>query len=243
MSYFFFQKERFKNLLIFVIFYQITSCSFYNIEDPNKKFVSNYKTQVAKINKERDLLSKQEKKEIRKSDPEYNRWRDPANIIGVAGTVSLQSAFIDTYKIKLPKPAEEFLPNAETFDSGKNSGQDLPEEVFKVSYSSENYPESYKRGGVSFDDIKIKNRDSFGVETALGEKNFTLVNRKVLQKNIDYVRASLKSEDKEVITILVGEQKEIRDKKRWNKNLGDNGEDGDQAKNIYGNKAESLIKY
>ena len=242
MSNFFFQKEFLKTSLALIVLFQISSCnSFTNIEDPNKKFISNYKNQVDKINQERSALLKQKEKEIRKSDPEYNRWRDPANIIGVAGTVSLQSAFVETYKIKLPKPAEEFSPNLETLSNGKNSGKDLPDEVFVVGYSTENYPDSYKRGGVSFDDIKIQNRDLFGVETALGEKNFTLVSRKAMQKNIDYVRASLKSEDKEVITILVSEQKEIKDKKRRNKNLEIN--DDKKVNNIYGNKYQSEIKY
>jgi len=217
MSNFFFKKKIFKTLLVLILT-QISSCArFYNFQDPNEKFVSNYKDEVKKINQERSLLSKPQEKEIRKTDPEYNRWRDSAYVIGVAGTSSLQSAFIDTYKIKPPKPPEESLPNIETFNSGKNSNAELPKDVFVVSYSNENYPDSYRNAGVSFDDIRIPARDAFGIETALGEKNFTLVDRKTLQKNIDYVRASLKSDDKEIITILVHEQKEIKSKKRLGK--------------------------
>ena len=245
MSNFFFQKAFFKITLALLIFCQLPSCSsFSNIEDPNKKFIHSYKDQVGKINRQRDLMSKQQEKEIRKTDPEYNRWRDSAYVIGVAGPVSLQSAFVDTYKIKLPKPAEEFLPNIETLASGKGSNQELPDDVFTVSYSTENYPKSYKGNGVSFDDIQIPAQDAFGVRTALGEKNFTLVDRKALQKNIDYVRTSLKDDDKEVIAILVSEQKEIKYQKRWNKKSQEiNDDDAKKAKNIYGIKEGTETQY
>ena len=69
---------------------------------------------------------------------QYN-WENAADIIGVAGPVQLDSAFIDTSLIVLPEPLEEFYPNLEVFERARADPR-LPSSMFKISYISKPYP-------------------------------------------------------------------------------------------------------
>lgn len=195
------------------ILFLLPSC-ISSAEDNNKKFTELYGKQVERINRQREELAYPKSKEAKKKDPEYNKWRDPGYVLGVEGTVGLQNAYVDTSKLKLPKPPEEFTPNMQTFTEGKNNTRVIPDDVFMVSYTSENYPDSYKKPGVNFDNIIIPAHDAFGIETDLGEKDYTQVGQIGLQRNIDYIRTHFSSEDKEVLRIFVKEQKEAKYKKR-----------------------------
>jgi hypothetical protein len=136
----------------------------------------------------------------------------------------------------------------QTFIEGKGSVREIPDTVFMVSYTNENYPDHYRHPGISFDNIKIPLRDAFGIETSLGEKNYTLVGQTGLQKNVDYINATFTSEDRAVVRQFVREQKDLKQKKRLgiidkkDGNKKDDEDDNDENKDENSDKKENSDK-
>lgn len=118
---------------------------------------------------------------------------------------------------KPPSIIKDFVVNPEKAKMEhflQQSEKNLPKDMFDIRYLTVNYPNSYLSPQVSFDDIEIPNHDFYGVESSLGEKNYTLVNNGLLQKNVDYINSTTEYDDREVRLILVREQKELdREKK------------------------------
>jgi hypothetical protein len=111
------------------------------------------------------------------------------------------------------KPSEVFLPDVRTFIEGINTTKILPEDMFQIRYISENRPSSYRTSKLSFDDIFIPSKDAFGVRTALGEKNYSLVGNRTLQNNIDFINKYRSPEDKEISLQLIREEKNAKREK------------------------------
>ena len=99
-----------------------------------------------------------------------------------------------------------------------NTRMQLPQDMFIISYNLYNFPASYGKVKLSFDDIIIPDIDIFGVKTRLGEKNYQLVDNKILQKNIDLINQLETKEDREISLELIKQEKKAR---RNNINKGD----------------------
>ena len=199
-------------VIIFLVFLFVISCSS-RINVANDEFRRQYGTEVDRINKEREAFEKEQKVPSYVKSKKTYGWNDPAVIIGVAGSYRYKSAYIDTSLLKLKPQAEQFLPDMNTLMQNRNYLR-LPENMFEIKYLAVNYPDYYGTPPVSFDDIVIPAKDTYGVETSLGEKNYVLINSKVLQNNVDEINNATKYDDKEVRLILVKEQKELDRKKR-----------------------------
>jgi hypothetical protein len=203
----------FKKILPLTI---LAVCSCYKTsEDVNKSFLKQYGSDVQKINTIREASAQQQANSDCNSSPsacvnKQNKWKDPAQIFGINNSNTAQSANIDTSKITLPKPAEEFTPDAKTLMQGQSA--QLPEDMFHISYNLYNFPESYGKPKISFDDINIPKQDAFGVRTELGEKNYQLIGNKTLQQDVDFTKQSISKEDNEISLELIKQEKQIRRK-------------------------------
>ncbi len=186
-----------------------TSCSN-TLEQNNKNFLNKYGSQVNRINSARERsASKQVIKAKNIQQVKQAPWKYPAKIMGIDGTYYVRSAFIDTDKLKLKANPQDFLPNFDTFMHGQNMKNMYPD-IFKASYETKNYPTSYKKDVISFDDIKIPKHDYFGIKSNLSEKQYDIIDHKILQENIDYVHDYLNMDNKEINLILLKEKEEIR---------------------------------
>jgi hypothetical protein len=199
----------FKIFLIVATIFLIGSCS-QKSENINEGFLNKYGGEVEKINNIRES-SNQAKTDIDCQSSFFgckeskNRWKDPSTMFGIENSGTAQSAAIDTTKIVMPKPPEEFTPNVETLTNGQ--GRQLPENMFHISYNLNNFPESYGRQKLSFDDINIPQQDAFGVRTELGEKNYQLIGNRTLQQDIDFTKQLISKDDLEISSELIKQEK------------------------------------
>lgn len=112
-----------------------------------------------------------------------------------------------------PQIQKDFLPNSEAL----RRLSPIPDDMFTIKYYSYNFPDSYGKPKLSFDDIQIPDQDAFGVTTELGEKNYQLIDDKTLQKDVDLVRNGKEKYDDEVSLSLIREEKEKKRKEYLDK--------------------------
>lgn len=176
-------------------------------DQSNSKFVNQYGGDVRNINSRRD---EQKVIEQKMADESSRSWKTTKEIFDIDNVDFFKSALVDTSQITLPKPSEEFTPNIDTYYRGKSLG--LPDDMFMVRYNPDNFPDSYGRPRLSFDDIKIPGRDYFGVSTDLGDKDYQLVGRRELQRDIDFSRSLRERDDNEISLELIRQEKEKKRK-------------------------------
>ncbi len=184
-------------------------------DEANANFLKQYGNNVNEINKKRDEANQIQANIDCQSSPngcekDKNKWKDSATIFGIENSNKIQNASIDTSKIVMPKPPEEFSPNVQTLL--ERQGAQLPENMFQISYNLYNFPDSYGKSRVSFDDINIPKSDAFGVKTELGEKNYQLIGNKTLQKDVDFTKQVNTQEDREISIELIRQEKQRRRK-------------------------------
>jgi len=226
-------RHLFKIFLILAIIFLISSCSQATSEDINNNFLKKYGGEVEKINNIRE--SSQQVQTVSDCQSSFfgceegkDRWKEPSTMFGIENSSTAQSATIDTSKITMPKPPEEFTPNIQTLTNGQ--GRQLPEDMFYISYNLNNFPESYGRQKLSFDDINIPKQDAFGVRTELGEKNYQLIGNRTLQQDIDFTKQLTNKSDQEISSELIKQEKQIRrSKKAEAKNTEDEQATDDQV--------------
>jgi len=202
-----------KTILLLSSLSLLCSCISNKSDEVNSNFLKQYGDNIEKINSQRDEMEMPaEQKQSNKN------WKDPKEIFNIENSESARSSFIDTSQIVMPKPPEDFLPNRDTLIQGQ--AQQLPEDMFSVSYNMQNFPDSYGRPRLSFDDIAVPNRDAFGVETELGEKNYQLINHKTLQKDVDFTKQLSSKEDREISYRLIEEEKQAKRRAYLNQKTG-----------------------
>ena len=202
-------------ILLVLLFGFLCSCASQS-EQVNKNFLKQYGGEVEQINSKRDAMNPNTQ------PPSNISWKDPRNIFNIKSVETTRSAYIDTSKILMPKPPEDFSPNIDTLLKGQTA--QLPEDMFIVSYNLHNFPDSYGRPRLSFDDITIPKHDVFGVNTTLGEKNYQLVGNKALQRDIDFEKSLRNKGDSKISLGLIQEEKQSKRKKyleKINKNKPD----------------------
>jgi hypothetical protein len=182
------------------------------LELSNKKFLGQYGSKVDRINKSRQRAAHAIEEPARQGEARSINWANPARNMGINGTFTTRSAYLDTSVLKGAQRPEEFLPNLDTLMQGKQMQDRIPE-IFDVSYTAENYPKTYKKRHVSFDDIDIPGHDYFGIKSSLNKKQYNMVDNRILQENIDYLDGHLDKDTREINLIILREKEEIRRKK------------------------------
>jgi hypothetical protein len=199
--------DRIQKSILTLLLFAVGSCSTIS-ERSNKNFIKKYQKDVSRINSKRNDPLRIDPSSF---DPNRN-WKESIEIFNFyESTETVRTARIDTSKIKLPDPPDEVFPSMKTFLDGRM--RDLPDDMFHVSYNPHNFPHSYGRPKLSFDDISMPSRDAFGVQTALGEKNYQLINHKTLQRDIDFVKKNRDLQDDQISAELILEQKQSKRRK------------------------------
>lgn len=99
------------------------------------------------------------------------------------------------------------------------SAFNFPGEMFENNYSMPiNSP--FRKIGAEFDMIMIPSQDAYGIRAAMTEKEYLLVSRKLLQKNIDQINGQKTANDIENSQILIAEQKHLKRKQQMLKIFG-----------------------
>ncbi len=112
-----------------------------------------------------------------------------------------------------------------------NSGFTGPREMFDVTYAQTiNTP--FRKIGAEFDVIEIPPQDAYGVRVGMQNKEYLLVSRKLLQRNIDQMNTERTKEDIENSNVLISEQKSLKRRARMTKIFGSNAvlEDEEKSK-------------
>ncbi len=106
------------------------------------------------------------------------------------------------------KPMQQFLPDAQTFNSFSNQdGKALPDDMFIISYNTENHPQ-FKKIGVEFDAIDLPDEDFYNVKTEASDKSYLVIDNSILQKDISQIKQAKSAVDVENSKILIAEYKQ-----------------------------------
>ncbi len=93
----------------------------------------------------------------------------------------------------------------------------------------------FRKIGDEFDAIEVPEQDAYGVKTGMLEKEYLLVSKKLLQKNVDQINNSRSENDLEDSEALIAEQKQIKRKLKMIKIFGEEAlelEDEEKAKSL-----------
>lgn len=117
-------------------------------------------------------------------------------------------------------PPKEFFPNAANFEQAKSTPENLPKNMFDITYYTALSP-PFKRSGIDFDLINVPKQDYYGIITAMTTKDYLLIGNDSLQQNVDQINNNRTTKDIEMSKILIKEQRQIRRNDRMIKVFGD----------------------
>ncbi len=201
-------------LLALVALHSCTSSK--NYDNANIQFENRFSEDVSKINALRapppieDQQNQNTNPFAEKQKNNSDRFADPDELLGVAGSVRYSSANVDTTKFSL-KQEENFSPDQQTLAAGNISNQQskLPDDMFDLTYNL-GVHSPFVVSGIEFDKIKIPERDYYEIASTLNDKRYFLAGNQILQKSIDDLIRSQNAEDIEMSEILIKEQKQLK---------------------------------
>lgn len=201
----------FKILLIFSLF----SCAV--LIDPNKQFNEKYSDKVD------DLVSKLPQNVIDSNVKSQTPFGALSEEDVLYDSISRQQQYYPYYDIAKfgQVPPKYFLPNSEVYDQSRfnNPSNQIPQDMFEVSYEIRKYP-PFKYQGARFDNIKIPNKDKYGVSTSLAQKDYLFAGNDAVQNSIDNIKENRKAYDAKNSQIIIDEQKQRRHHKKMVKIFG-----------------------
>lgn len=211
------KKNQKKTLKLFFILFALCSASCSPKNTLNSAFQKKYGKEVKKIADSRvppkTSQKKDDKLDFASPQDEYMKQQSP-----ISSDYEQYYASVDPDEYA-STPPRNFLPNGEVYEQAKSAPESLPKNIFNISYRTALSP-AFRKSGVDFDLINIPPQDSYGVITAMSEKEYFLVGNNSLQKNIDYINKSRSSEDVEMSKILIKEQRQLRRKQKTIKAFG-----------------------
>lgn len=92
-------------------------------------------------------------------------------------------------------------------------------EMFENSYNP-SIRTPFRKIGAEFDAIDIPSKDAYGVNSGMSDKEYLLVSRKLLQKNVDQINVERSGNDIKNSEILIEEGREIKRKERMKNIFG-----------------------
>ncbi|MDX2083334.1 MAG: hypothetical protein SFV53_05060 [Rickettsiales bacterium] len=181
---------KYKFLLLTGLFTAIFSCS--NENNINENFNEKYGEQIIEIKAGRLAPKTELKDKINFSAP----------------IAQEQRIYTNSHAPEIPEyySTQQFanqIPASAVFTSSA--------EMFENNY---NFPISvpFKQIGAEFDNIEVPSQDAYGIKAAMSDKEYLLISRKLLQKNIDNINAAKSSQDIENSQTLIFEQKKLKQK-------------------------------
>ena len=196
-----FSTDFLKVAICLVIFSGLVSCG--GKEDNNALFNEKYAEDIEKIKEER-TFPKLDKKQ---SKIKLN-FTAPIEHDSARYTNENTSEFPEYYS------TQQFA-NQQIGPSGFR----FPGEMFETDYSAPiNSP--FRKIGAEFDTIAVPSQDAYGIKAAMTEKDYLLVSRKLLQKNIDNINYQKTEYDIRNSQILIAEQRSLKRKQKMLKIFG-----------------------
>jgi|GEM_PF-1187268 len=229
------EKNSFFQKAILVIFLLGTaSCETENI---NENFEKKYKNDVKQFtaartqpNQTNGSISESPKLNFAAPTPEV-RISENSNTLEPGSEQYYANVDFEEYSQVQPK---EYMPNGS--EVARNSSK-LPPDMFELNYRAKLSP-PFRKSGFEFDLINIPPQDSYGVKTAMSEKEYLLVGNKSLQKSVDQINATKSKEDVEISEILIKEQRQLKRRQKMIKMFGEDSLPLDSAKSK--NKGEDV---
>lgn len=182
----------------------------------NSEFEKRFSGDVSKINAFRSPPPREGEQNpninsvVEKQKNNTNRFSEPDELLGIAGSARYSSANVDTTKFSL-KQEENFSPDQQTLVAGNIANQQnkLPDDMFDLTYNL-GVHQPFVVSGVEFDKIQIPERDYYGIASTLNDKRYFLAGNQILQTNIDDLIRSQNAEDIELSEILIKEQRQLK---------------------------------
>ncbi len=178
------------------------SCNNSRVWDSNKTFNSKFSKQVQEIS--------QSRVEPKNTTPETK--------LDFTSPVEQNSARYTNAVVATP----EYYSSQQFYNQAVSpSGFRDPQEMFENSYAPTiGYP--FRKIGGEFDEINVPSKDAYGIAVGMSDKEYLLVSRKLLQKNIDEINKERTSDDISNSEVLISEQSKIKRRIKTVKIFGPN---------------------
>jgi hypothetical protein len=205
----------------------------------NDEFEKKYGQKAKELNSNRTQTesNKKELKTFQGPESPQEKWKNVENELSNSGSYY---SYIDVGKAEgMPK---DFLPNSNVFkqSQGKNPSDQLPQDLFEISYNTNLHP-AFKLQGIEFDYIPIPESDSYGVSTLISEKPYLIVGNKVIQSSISQITKNRTDQDIKNSEILIREQKNINKQRKMRKLFNRNEERSNDELLVEKNEQEELL--
>lgn len=189
------------NIILVILLISLGSCSS-NAVDSNKNFQEKYSANIAKIKAERV-----EPKSAQSSDTKLN-FTSPIDQDFSRYTNDNTQKFPEFYS------TQQFA-NQPVAPSGFR----MPAEMFENNYNP-TIASPFRKIGVEFDAINIPNQDAYGIKSEMSKKEYLLMSRGLLQKNVDQINAQKSADDIKNSEELIAEQRKLKRKIKMIKIFG-----------------------
>lgn len=195
---------RFFGLVTSLVFLALNcSCNTVDLSKSNDVFIKKYGQEVTKINETRKPDPLQKDQKISSTPPTQQE---------IAQELAEKTHFYPYVGITKIGDAPRFinLPNQEIYELTRaGNPNSLPADIFELPYNLALYP-PFQKIGAEFDEIKIPNRDRFGVDTELSSKEYLMVGNNSLQRSIDKINSDKTQLDVDVSKMLIFEKNKMQ---------------------------------
>jgi hypothetical protein len=200
------------NLLAVFAAIILISCS--SNHNSSELFRDKYSSEVQKINSAR-IETPTEKKEVITS---YPPTPDEVQALYSSQDNSNKYSYVDVDQFADKK----YLPDKDYYEQMKiyNPSNTLPDDLFATRYNTV-LASKFRRTGSEFDKIKMLPYDAYGISSTLSQKNYVMIGNNNLQSSLDTTLDNRSRRDLLASRTLIKEQREVRQKQRMAKYLGD----------------------
>ncbi len=178
------------------------SCRKNDDWNENKTFEARYSQDIEKIKASR-------------IDPSPTKL-DTTTKLDFAAPVDRDTARYTNSNITVP---EHYTSQQFANQNPPNPAFQNPAEMFENNYNT-TIKLPFRKIGEEFDTIDVPNQDAYGVKVGMSDKEYLLVSRKLLQKNVDQINAQKTSDDIENSEALISEQRKLKRKAKMIKIFG-----------------------
>jgi len=208
-------------LFIFCPFLAIFLCScsrdVQNFSN-NEVFESRFKSETAKINKQRDFKQQNSNSSFFGFQSEFD-YKNPSNFQTPEQQNLPSKTIANKYNYVgisyLGHKDTKYFPDLETYQQGiaQNPDNNLDPNIFEISYNTYlNQP--FNKEGEDFDRIFIPYIDGHGIKSSASDKNYNLVPISSLQNAVKTIIQSRTAVDLEISKKIIAERKNLLRKKQ-----------------------------
>ena len=202
MKFIDFSASFFWKIILIATLIIFASCRKNDDWDENKTFEARYSQDIEKIKASR-------------IDPSPTKL-DTNTRLEFTAPVDRDTARYTNNNITVP---EHYTSQQFANQNPPNPAFQNPSEMFENNYNT-TIKLPFRKIGEEFDTIDVPNQDAYGVKVGMSDKEYLLVSRRLLQKNIDQINAEKTSDDIENSESLISEQRKLKRKAKMIKIFG-----------------------